>query len=81
MKNLLQDVDSSNIDRIGYFEKAKVLFVQFLNSERRDGSNEIYCYYPFSKASFKKFTKAESKGKWFYEHVKDNPKLTVAKVG
>lgn len=69
----LISVKSSNIKQIGYDENyrvslnkkpIKVLRIYFT-------SGFIYDYYDVSKEIYESFLKAESIGKYFWEHIKD----------
>jgi KTSC domain len=80
MKPLMMQVKSSNIDSIGHDAKSKTLYIRFLDKDRVQFSGGLYSYYPVSESTFDKLKKAKSKGQWFWKHIKDNKKYTVAKV-
>ena len=77
------EVDSSNIDKIGFDSDAKILYVEFQPKEA-DGKKvevgDIYSYWPFTKAKFNSFKKADSKGGWFSKYIRNSDKYLVKKV-
>ena len=60
-KSKWQDVDSSFIDKIVYYESAKVLEVQIKGKQ--------YAYFDVPKQTYQNFLKAPSKGKFFNEVI------------
>ena len=64
---------SSNIQSIGYQEEKSKLTIQFHNGNH-------YTYKPFSADAYKAFLAAESKGKHFFSHIKNNKSLEVNKL-
>lgn len=73
MKSLLQKVKSSNIAGVGHDSRTDTLYVQFVGGGH-------YSYSPFSKANYKRFINAKSKGEFFHKHIKNNSKYTVQKL-
>lgn len=73
MKTLLEKVKSSNIEMVGYDKEVAVLYIRF-----KGGG--LYSYYPFKASTFQRLKKADSKGKFFHKHIKDNPRLTVQRL-
>ena len=57
------DVDSSNIEAIGFDDEDDSLFVRF-------NSGQEYVYYNVPEETFEAFKDADSKGKFLNEHVK-----------
>lgn len=70
--NLLK-VESSNIDSIAYDNDTRTLFVKFK-------SNKTYSYQPITYEGFKGLYEADSIGKHFIEHIKDNSTITWERV-
>ncbi len=60
----MQSVKSSLIDKIGYDADAKTLAVQMHNSL------DVYLYEEVPASVFEQFQKADSKGRFFVEHIK-----------
>jgi len=58
------EVESSNIEAIGYIKETKELMVQFT-------SGVVYAYYDVPEEVYQDFLDAESKGKYLAEHIKD----------
>lgn len=61
----MTNVESSNIKSIGFDEEKHILYVRFV------GSTRLYCYENVLKEVFDAFTIAESKGKFFFENIKN----------
>ncbi|MBU2177666.1 MAG: KTSC domain-containing protein [Gammaproteobacteria bacterium] len=57
------DVESSNIEAIGYVEETKGMLVQFKNGS-------VYRYADVPAKVFEDFKGAGSKGKYLNEHIK-----------
>lgn len=70
----LHPVKSSNIAKVGYNEDKKVLLIQFY-------SGTIYAYLPITQEGYLSLIKAESLGKYFYSHIKNNPDLECIPLG
>ena len=68
----LTPVESSNVDSIGYSRKRYRLYVKFKNNPN------IYRFEGVSKNTHTNFMKSESKGKYFYKHIKG--KYTSTKI-
>jgi KTSC domain len=66
-------VESSNIASIGYDSKTKTLVVEFKN-------HTIYAYHPVTHAGFEALRTAESVGKYFFAHFRNNDKLAYVKL-
>lgn len=60
----MHDVDSSNIEAIGYDRDRQELHVRFLQSG-------TYLYFGVDEAVFDSFLGAPSKGTFFHENVRD----------
>ena len=61
---IMEKVESSNIERIGYLSSASVMDVVFKGGGR-------YRYFDVPEDVFSNLRKAESKGKYFHKYVKD----------
>ena len=59
----LKDVQSSNIEKIGYNEGSEVLYVKYK-------SGKVYAYDKVPKAIYEGLEKAESKGSYMNSQVK-----------
>lgn len=64
---------SSNIVEIGYDPENMTLEVKFHN-------NTIYQYWPITQLGWELLMKAESKGKYFNEKFRKNPKINYKRV-
>lgn len=72
------EVESSNIFSIGYNSSDHTMEVTF---RKRDGSAGVtYSYSPISQDGHKAIMNAESKGKFFNEHIKNNPMIGFKKI-
>ncbi|MDD2240921.1 MAG: KTSC domain-containing protein [Kiritimatiellae bacterium] len=60
----MQSVTSSLIDKIGYDAETQTLVVQMNNSL------DVYQYQNVSQSVFDKFLAADSKGRYFVDHIK-----------
>lgn len=58
-----QEVESSNISAIGYDEEKQELYVRF-------SSGAEYAYHEVPTGIYQDFLDADSKGKYFYQHIK-----------
>jgi hypothetical protein len=58
-------VRSSTIAAIGYDDRCRTLVVQFRRTQ------ETYCYLDVDRSVFEAFLKAQSKGRYFNERVRD----------
>ena len=65
-------VDSSTIRSIGYSAERETCVIEFQNGS-------IFSYAPMSLAEFEAFGAAESRGKWFNEHIRSG-KYTSTKL-
>ena len=67
-----EKVKSSNIVSLGYDRQKLVLVVEFKQTKKHtaEGTENLYYYPGFPKATFDEFIKAESVGKFFHAHVK-----------
>lgn len=60
-----QEVISSQFNKVKYDSEEKTLIITFNNGKR-------YEYSGISAKQFKEFMEAESLGKWFLSHIKNN---------
>lgn len=67
------EVESSNINSVGYNKKTQKLRVLFKN-------DRLYEYHPVSQETFDLLTSAESVGRFFNEHIKTDPNVTVQQL-
>ncbi len=70
----IKEVDSSNIQGYGYDEEGKRLAVKFTQKN-------TYIYFEVPLEVFTLLEDAESKGKAFYKHVRDNFRFERIKAG
>lgn len=68
------EVTSSQIKSIGYDPNTKILEVEFISN------NRIYTYHPVTEEAHQELMNAESKGKHFHTHFRNNDRLTVTRV-
>jgi len=61
----MQDVESTSIKQVGYDEATQVLTVVFVTT------GETYEYYDVPADVFAQLMAAESKGKFFFENIRD----------
>lgn len=73
MNNTINTPKSSAVKSLSYNENRQDLQVSFK-------SGKLYIYTPVSQAFFNKLSKAESKGKFFNQHIKNNEALTCLKL-
>lgn len=73
MNKTINTPKSSVIKSLTYNENRNDLTVTFK-------SNKLYVYTPVSNEFFNKLTNAESKGRFFNKHIKDNEVLTCLKL-
>lgn len=73
MESLMQKVKSSNLEEVGYDKENKILYIRFIGGG-------LYSYHPVSRGTFHRFQKAESKGKFFHQHIKSSDHYKVQKV-
>jgi len=66
-------VKSSNIDSIGYDNASRTMIVAFKN-------RSVYAYHPVTQAGYESLRTADSVGKHFHAHFKNNKLLTVEKI-
>lgn len=66
-------VESSNLDRVGYCPRKKVLRVEFKN-------NTTYEYSPIKGFEYKDLINAESVGKHFNQFIKNKEGIQVFKI-
>lgn len=66
----LTPVTSEIITAIGHDEPSHTLAIQF---KVKHGSGQTYHYANFTREDYVAFAAAESIGKHFYKHIKDNP--------
>ena len=64
---------SSNIAEIGYDYDNLTLEIKF-------HSGGIYQYWPISPSGYESFLKAESKGTFFHQHIKNNKGIEYRKL-
>lgn len=71
MENLkLKDVQSSNIEKIGYNEEDKILYVKYK-------LGKIYAYANVPKDLYESLNKAESKGSYMNSNIKNKFKYNL----
>ena len=66
-------IESSRIISMGYDSEALILEIEFKR-------NRIYQYQPVSKYMWGKLLAAESKGKYFQDHIRSNPRINYEEV-
>jgi hypothetical protein len=59
------DVDSDNLEKIGYDRKARILRLKF------HASKALYDYSPVPPTLYKRLMASESKGHFFQQNIKD----------
>jgi len=64
---------SSNISEIGYNYDSQTLEIKFTNGG-------IYQYWPITITGWNLLIKAKSKGKYFAEKIRKNPRINYKKV-
>lgn len=57
-------LDSSALSSAAYFEPAHTLYLRF-------HSGELYRYFNFSPEQYREFLAADSKGRYFASHIRD----------
>ena len=62
---LLQPVDSSNLDAVGYDEDARILYVRFR------GTGRLYAYFDVQRDVACGLRQADSKGRYFNNMIRD----------
>lgn len=67
-----QKVESSNIAEVGYSKGTKTLGIKFHNGA-------FWGYSPVEALEFKELISAQSVGKHFNEHIKNNPNIKAEK--
>jgi len=70
--NLKPVLKSSQIAAIGYEAATKTLYIQF-HPGKTSSEGPIYSYANVPQKLYDEFMAAESKGKWFGQHVKGKP--------
>lgn len=60
-----KNIESSNLESIGYNSELKTMYISFKN-------NTMYKYYKVSESLFDSFSKAESKGKYAHKYIYKN---------
>jgi hypothetical protein len=73
MNNTINTPKSLALDSLTYDENRKDLTVKFK-------SGKLYVYTPVSQQFFNKLTNAESNGRFFNKHIKNNEALTCLKL-
>lgn len=73
MNNTINTPKSSVIKNLTFDENRNDLTVNFK-------SGKLYIYTPISQRFFNKLTVAESKGRFFNKHIKNNEALTCLKL-
>ena len=68
----LTPVESSQIDSIGHTPNANVLFIRFRAPHR--ARRPTYAYFDFPAEKFQDFLKAESKGRFLNQEIRDKYK-------
>ena len=64
---------SSNIAEMGYDEEIKTLEIKFHNGS-------IYRYWPITPSGWELLCRAESKGKYFIQHIRNNDQVHFLKM-
>ncbi|MDE2470724.1 MAG: KTSC domain-containing protein [Bradyrhizobium sp.] len=67
----MKPVESSQIHSVGYDPLTKTLAVRFHGPKGKPSA--LYHYADVAPAKFADFERAESKGKWFHQHIKRLP--------
>jgi hypothetical protein len=66
-------VNSSNIDKIGYDEENELMYVQFTNGG-------TYTYTPIKKKTWEEFKGSESKGSYIWKNIRNNKSIKSEKA-
>lgn len=66
-------VKSSNIASIGYDQPTRTMTIEFT-------TGQIYSYHPVMEQAYNDLLKAESIGKHFFAHFKNNDKLAYVQL-
>lgn len=69
----LTPVESSQIEAIGHTPNANVLFIKF-HPRGTVTEGPVYAYFDFSEEKFQDFLKAESKGRFLNQEIRDKYK-------
>lgn len=70
-------VVSSTLKGIGYDPTTKTLEIEFIT---KGDKPSIYTYYPVTAAEYAELMLADSCGKWFSQHIKNNLSIHYNKV-
>jgi hypothetical protein len=74
MENVnMEAVESSNIDKVGYNPTDKTLYIQF-----KGGST--YKYHPITQHGYTSLRGAESVGRFFHQHIRNNSAISTEKI-
>lgn len=68
-----QPVESSNIKSVGYDETKRILEIEFTKGS-------VYQYSPVSSKGHSDLVNAESIGKHFAKHIRNNTTITVEQI-
>lgn len=68
-------VESSNIESLGYDHPTRTMVVVFKGKNK-----SAYAYHPVTQGGFHNLRLAESIGKHFNEHFKNNDRITTLKI-
>lgn len=69
----MYEVDSSNIDAIGWDEKTGTLEIKF-------HSGATYQYFPILKEIWDQFLNSASKGSYFIKQIRNTPGINATKL-
>lgn len=72
------EVESSNIFSIGYNPKKNTMEITFRKRDKTPG--KTYSYNPVSPEGYREIMTAESKGKFFNTHIKNNSMINVKEI-
>jgi len=64
---------SSNIAEIGYDYDISTLEIKF-------HGGQIYQYWPITRSGWESFMTSKSKGKYFYEHIRNNSQINYKEI-
>ena len=68
MEPVMFDVESSNIQQIGYDSEQSELYVRFL--AKGNNPSTLYVYYNVEPEMWEDFFAAESKGRYLHQYIK-----------
>lgn len=74
----MKKVESSQIAAIGYDPEKRTLHIEFVGKNGK--ANSTYSYEPITQECYSELMQADSKGNYFYEHIKTNDRVTFKKL-